>query len=135
MRLLRGLHPDAHMRPLGVVEADDALKLEPAFFSGGYGHLIQPFGLQDAVGALRHSVLEGIAALGHTDADTMALQFRHIRVTAVLAAPVGMVDETPGSHVVYVRKRHTQCLKRICRLQCGADSPANDLVRVSVGYQ
>ena len=59
VRHLRCLHPYAHVRSLGVVEADYALKLGLAFFSGGYGHLVQPFGLQDAVGAFRHSVLEG----------------------------------------------------------------------------
>ncbi len=82
------------MRSLGVVEADDALKLGTAFLACGDSHLVQPLRLQYAVGAFRHGVLEGISALGHAYADTVALQFRHICIAAVLAAPVGMVDET-----------------------------------------
>ena len=91
VRHLRCLHPYAHVRSLGVVEADYALKLGLAFFSGGYGHLVQPFGLQDAVGAFRHSVLEGGGALGHAYAYAMPLQLRHVCVATVLASPVRVV--------------------------------------------
>ncbi len=129
---LRSLHSDAHIGSLGVVEADDALKLGSAFLAGSDGHLVQQFGIQDAVGALRDGVLKRVPALGHAYADAMALQFRHLGVAAVLTAPVRMLDEAPGRSVVYGRERHPKGLQRIYGLQGRTDRPADDLVRVCV---
>ena len=60
MRRFRRLHPDAHMRPLRVVEADYALQDSPAFIAGSDSHLVQPFSLQDAVSALRDGVFNAV---------------------------------------------------------------------------
>lgn len=119
VRHLRCLHPDAHVWPLGVVEAYDPLQFGPAFLAGGYAHLVQPFRLQYAVGASRHGVLERVSALGHADAYPVPLQFRHIRVAAVLASPVRVVDQTARRILVYCREGHLQGLERVYGLKCG----------------
>lgn len=107
------------MWPLGVVEAYDPLQFGPAFLAGGYAHLVQPFRLQYAVGAFRHGVLERVSALGHADAYPVPLQFRHIRVAAVLASPVRVVDQTARRILVYCREGHLQGLERVYGLKCG----------------
>ena len=84
MCLSRGLHPDAHVRSLRVVEVYNPVQNRPAFISGDYGHLIQPFDFQDAVGPFRDSVLKRVSALGHADAYPALFQFGHILVAAVL---------------------------------------------------
>lgn len=88
MSLFRGLPADAHMGPLRVVEAYNAGKFHLAEISGRDGHLIEPLALEDTVGALRDGILQWITALGHTDADAMALELGHICIAAVLAAAV-----------------------------------------------
>ena len=54
---LRRLHSYAHMWPPGVVEVDYALESSLAFTPRRDGHLVQPFRLQDAIGAFRDGVL------------------------------------------------------------------------------
>lgn len=135
MRLFRSLHPDAHMRPLRIVEADYALQNSPAFIAGSDSHLVQPFCLQYPVGALRDGVLKRISALGHADAYTMALQLSHIGIAAVLAASVGVVDESACRIFIYCRQSHSKGLQRVDSLQCWTYGPANYLVRVCVGNQ
>ena len=135
MCLFRSLHPDAHMRPLCVVEADYALQDSPAFIAGGNSHLVQPLCFQYSVGALRDGVFKRISALCHADAYTMDLQLSHIGVAAVLASSVGVMYQTFSRIFIYRRQGHFQGLQRVDGLQCWTYGPANYLVRVGVGNQ
>lgn len=80
MRLIWRLPADTHMGAFVVVEAYNTFEDALAFLPGGDFHLVEPFTLEDAVCALCNGVLQRISALGHTDADTMALQFCHISI-------------------------------------------------------
>ena len=123
------------MRPLGVVKADYPLKDGLAFVTRGDCHLVQPFSLQDSIGALGNGVLKRISALRHTDAYAVLPELRHIRVTAVLAASVRVMDKMTGRIIVYRREGHLQSLQRVYGLQCRTDRPADYLVRVCISYQ
>ena len=123
------------MRPLRIVEADYALQDSLTFIAAGDSHLVQPFCLQYPVGALRDGVLKRITALCHADAYAVLLELRYIRIAAVLAAPVGVMDKPLCRIFTYRRQGHFQGLQRIYGLQCRPYSPADYLVRVCVGNQ
>ena len=125
---LRRLHSYAHMWPPGVVEVDYAFEHSLAFSPRRDGHLVQPFRLQDAISAFRDGVLKRITALRHTDAYAMLLEYFYICRTTVLAASVGVVDETARRLVVYCSQSHVQGLQRVDCLKCGAHSPTDNLV-------
>ena len=133
--LLRRLPSYAHMGAFRVVEADYALQDGLALLMCGYGHLVQPFALEDAVGAFGDCILERITALGHADAYAVFLEFGHIRVAAILTSAVGMVDETVSRPLVNRLQRHPESLQRVFRLQSRADGPANYLVGVGIRYK
>lgn len=118
-----------------VVEVDYALQDGLALLMCGYGHLVQPFALEDAVGAFGDCILKRIAALGHADAYAVLLEFGHIRVAAILASTVGMVDETVGRPLVNRPQCHPESLQRVFRLQSRADGPAHYLVGVGIRYK
>ena len=88
MGLFGCLPPDAHVRALIVVEPDDTFQDDLTFGPGGDGHLVEPFALEDAVGALGYGIFQRIPALGHTNADSVLPQLRHVRITTVLTPPV-----------------------------------------------
>ena len=79
MSLVRGLHSDAHMRPLRVVEVDYFLQGRIAFRPRGDCHFVKPFYLKDAIGPFRNGILKGITALCHADAHATLFEFRDIR--------------------------------------------------------
>ena len=115
MSLVRGLHSDAHMRPLRVVEVDYSLQDRLAFRPRGDCHFVKPFYLQDAIGPFRNGILKGITALRHADAHATLSEFRDILVAAVLTAPVGVMNEHSRRSVVYRRQCHPEGFQRICR--------------------
>ena len=51
------LHANAHVWAFCVVEQDDTLKFLLAYLPCGYGHLIEPLSLKDAVGMLSHRII------------------------------------------------------------------------------
>lgn len=88
-------HADASVRPTGVVELYDSVQFGAACVHVRYPHLVEPLGFQYPVGALCDGVLKGISTLGHAYHDVMLPEFLDVGITAVLAAPVGVVDQ-PG---------------------------------------
>ena len=128
----RSLVADAHVRPLVVVEGDDSRQFLPACLSCGYRHPVEPFGLEYAVRALCHGVLQRVSALRHADPSTTLPEDGHVCLATVLAAPVGVVDQVPGRVVVNALVSHAERLYRIGRLQRWAYRPAYDFVRVQV---
>ena len=135
VRHLRGLHPDAHMRSLRIVEVDYPYQGDLAFLSGRQLHLVQPLHLEDAVCPFGNGILQGVSALGHADCDPMFPQFRHILIAAVPAAPVRVVDKLTGLRFAYALQGHPRGLQRVDGLKGRPHGPADDLVGICVRYQ
>jgi hypothetical protein len=134
--LARRKHAVAHMGPSLVVERDDA----PQLFAGltYVGELFpfpEPFGLYDAVHALRHGVVRRLVVLRHADGYAVLIQALHIGVAAVLYASVGVVDKTVQITASRTRYRHFQRLQRIDGMKAGSEHPSHNLAGIGVCHQ
>ena len=118
MSLVRGLHSDAHMRPLRVVEVDYFLQGRIAFRPRGDCHFVKPFYLKDAIGPFRNGILKGITALCHADAHATLFEFRDILVAAekfyegVAAGHAATLAKQPSNNQVQL-DRHV-CSRTVC---------------------
>ena len=128
----RRLPVQAHVRTLVVVEVDGGLDCLAYLLDGGEGQTPQQFVLDGVVHALGHSVVLGIAALGHADADVVGLQQVRVGVAGVLDAAVGVVNEILGGLTVKALERHLQGLNGELGFQRLAHTPADNLLRVVV---
>ena len=134
---LRGsLHADAGVRAGVVVEGDEAgyalqcvlVRLEALL-------AVDHLRLQDAVHTLGNGVVSGLVVLRHGDAYPVLLQFVRIGVTAVLYAPVRVMDESFQFICRSLRDGHPEGLQRVFRLKGPREAPANDLARVGIRHQ
>ena len=132
---LRCLVADAHVWAFSIVEQYDALHLFLAFPNRRYLHLVEPLGLDDAVGALGYGILKRVSALCHAYHHAMLLQLRHIRRATVLATPVRVVYQPGSGLVVDCAQGHPQRLQRVSCLQCRPDGPAHNLVGIGIRDQ
>jgi hypothetical protein len=84
------------MRALVVVKVNDPFQEALAFFNGRDGHLVYPFPFKNAIYTLCNGIFKRVSTLCHTNAYSTAGKDFHVRMTTVLAAPVGMMDKATG---------------------------------------
>ena len=134
---LRGcLHADAVVRTGVIIEEDEAgdtfqcipVRLKAAF-------TVDDLRLEDAVHTLCDGVVSGFVVLRHADSYVVLPELVRIDVTAVLYAPVRVVDESLQLVCRSLAYSHTQSLQSVLGLQCRGQAPAHNLVRVCIRHQ
>ena len=136
MSLSGSLHADAGVWAGVVIEGDEAgytlqciwVRLEALL-------AVDDLGLEDAVHALRNSIVRGLVVLRHANLDAVLLQFVRIGITAVLYASVRVMDESFQLICRSLRDGHPESLQRMFRLQRLGQAPADDLVRIGICHQ
>ena len=124
------------MRPLIVVEINERRDALPGVVDVLEAMLtVNDLRLESAVHTLCDGIVRGLVILGHRDAYTILLQFVRIGVTAVLYAPVRVMDESFQFIGRSLRDGHPESLERVFCLQCVGQAPAHDLTRISVSNQ
>jgi len=96
---------------------------------------VDDLGLQYTVYTLRYGVVRRLVVLRHAYSYTIHLQFVRIGGTAVLYAPVRVMDEPPEFIGRCLRDGHSESLQGVLRFQCLRQAPAHDLVRVGIRNQ
>ena len=134
----RSLVADAHVWPSLVVEADEAPHHFPGMLhTGEPAPAVDALVLDDAVDALGHGVVRGLAVLGHRDGDAVGLEHGHIVVAAVLHAAVGVVGQppegVPARHLHGLGHRLAQGIHGGRGPERVPQRPAHDLAGVRVG--
>ncbi len=132
--LLRGEHVNARVRAPDVVQGHDSaydLRCLPP----GELHSVQPLGLEDPVDAFRDGVLVGVPLLRHADKHPSGAERAHILGAAVLASPVGVVDEPLERCPRNPGDRHCERPQRASGIQALVVRVPDDLVRVRVRHE
>ena len=132
MSLVRGLHSDAHMRPLRVVEVDYFLQGRIAFRPRGDCHFVKPFYLKDAIGPFRNGILKGITALCHADAHATLFEFRDILVAARSSMKASRPGMPPLSQNSRLTIRYNLIVMFVVGLSAVTKQPAKIVNRIDL---
>ena len=125
LELDRALVAERRVPPDRIVEPVDVSSHRVLGLAAGLpGDRPDQLGLDGLEERLDHSVVVAVALSTHRDQQVMFSQHRLIVDGAILAAAVGMMDQTTGR--VSRDKRHTQGTQRQILLQPVADCPADD---------
>lgn len=120
--------------------------MRPFFIVGGYAGFDKLAGgfkarqavikielcFDDAVHAFRQRIFIRVAIFGHADGDAVIRQQANISSTAILGAPVGVMDQRRVG-IAAVIKGHLQGIYTSLRQHIRAQAIAHDLTGVSIG--
>lgn len=120
------------MRTFVVVEVNCTGYGRDDFSDACKVHVFKEFVFHCIVDSLRLGVVFGVSGFGHADADMPAIQNADIVRTGVLAATVGVVDKMDTRLPVNASQSHFKGLHRVCGLERGADTPADNLFCIGI---
>ena len=137
MYSIGSLHAKTVMRTLSIVEINESayllqglpVSLETSFLA------IYALALDCAVHALSYGVVGRFVIFGHGDLDIVLLQFINVSVTAVLHAPVGVMDESrqiTASRLFYGHTKSFECKQDS---KGARQAPAHYLIGICIRHQ
>ena len=120
------------MRTFVVVEVNCTGYGRDDFSDACKVHVFKEFVFHCIVDSLRLGVVFGVSGFGHADADMPVIQNADIVRTGVLAATVGVEDKMDVRLSVNPSQSHFKGLHRVCGLERGADTPADNLFCIGI---
>ena len=131
------LQSDTVVRALAVVELYEGLYLLLSLLKRLKTPVLTIYALtlDDAVHALCKGVVGGLVVLRHRDLYLVFLQFLHIEVTAVLYAPVRMVNKFWKFTSASLFYGHAEGFEGEYGCQRVCQAPTHDLLRVGISHE
>ena len=129
------LNPMAHVGPFRIVQSHNFLHLVPHLLHIGKVFPVQPFLFQDAVHPLRNRIVIRRVVLRHAYLYPPVGQGGDVLFAAILAAPVGMVDQACKRSVLHLAYRTVQGAQGTAAVQGGMHMPAHDAPGIDIRHQ